>query len=105
MSGPTCPRCRRRAFSTWRKLTIGPLKRVPCESCGVALSVAPLSSVVLIVLASFAGVLGGIVALTAISGSFTLGVPLAVYVIGGVAATVPFMWLYAQFVPLVARDA
>ena len=34
-----CPRCHKRAFSMWRKIHVGPMKRVSCENCGAALTV------------------------------------------------------------------
>ncbi len=104
MSEPVCPRCSRKAFSNWRKLGIGPLKRVPCESCGVLLSAAWVPSIIAIVLASFSPVIGIVAAISIYSGPMTFKVAIAGLVASAVIASLPFAWLYARFVPLVARD-
>jgi hypothetical protein len=57
------------------------------------------------VLASFAPVVGIIVAVNIFSGPIGFAAMLSVFVIGAVAATLPFFWLFARYVPLVAKDA
>jgi hypothetical protein len=100
-----CPRCQQGAFSTWTKLCLGPLRRVPCNQCGAKLSVAWVPSTLLILLSSFVATLGGFIAMTLISNPGNLGLLLALFIAGAVGSATPFLWVYANFVPLVARDA
>jgi hypothetical protein len=104
MSEPMCPCCNRRAFSQWRKLGIGPLKRVPCESCGVLLSVAWLPSTLVLILGSFAPVLGIVAAISLTSGAISFETALAGFLVSAVVASLPFLWFYARFVPIVVKD-
>jgi hypothetical protein len=71
----------------------------------VNLSVAWLPSALLLVLLSFTMAIGGAVTMTLVSGPISFESALALLVLGSLAAGIPLMWVYAQFAPLVKRDA
>ena len=63
-----------------------------------------IPSVIAIVLTSFSPVIGVVAAISIYSGPMRFEVAIAGLVVSAVVASLPFAWLYARFVPLVARD-
>jgi hypothetical protein len=88
----TCPYCGQQALTARQKATLGPVRSVPCQSCGKRVSVSPLS------------VLAGVPFLLGIGAVWyfrasPLGI--AALIVGAVAMFV----IHEYAVPLVRRDA
>jgi hypothetical protein len=97
-----CPHCGKHCLGFWSKISLGPIGTKGCVSCGASVSVHWLLSGVLVALMSVASLAGGLLSLYAMS-PLPLGWFTAVFVLGSVLTSVPLLWLYYRFVPLVAR--
>ena len=87
-----CPYCGQEALSAFRKAVLGPMRSVPCKSCGKRISVHPRSIWVLM--------------------PFLAGIGIAIYLEGSplgiaaiVAGAIAMFALHEYLVPLVRRDA
>jgi hypothetical protein len=105
MMGTQCPHCHRQAFSAWKKIGVGPLRRVACASCGARLSVSRWPAAVGVALIAIFPVASAKVA-AAIVPIGPLSETLTAYLISAIIIGVPIIWAYAKYVPLVeVRDA
>lgn len=106
MNPLACPSCSQPCLSVLRKLSLGPARSVACRACGCRVSVAWLSGAAMLLLATVApfviaalgaGWLAGRV------GSVPFGTFAAAFVVLLLLSSLPFLWAYYRFVPLVAR--
>lgn len=95
-----CPECGNPAFSFWKKLALGPLWSKPCEHCGVRLTVGWGANAINAVLMSLSMCTVGIVVVVLSPPDLLL--PL--FAIGAGTASIPFMWTFVRYVPLIRRQ-
>ena len=100
-----CPHCGNPCLGFWAKSTLGPAHQKPCCSCGKAVSVSWLWSLPVFILAVPIGTFGSLWLVMWGINFIPSGWLIPAFVIGGVLCTLPLMWFYYRFIPLVARTA
>ena len=100
-----CPSCGAKTISFWQKQFSGPLRKIKCSSCGVAVSVPWLHNLLLSLLGSVAVPLCGVGALALVGNFHSLLSMLAVFLTGAILPLLPIAWLSHRYVPLVVRKA
>jgi hypothetical protein len=104
-SSRSCPACGKAAFSSFKKVCIGPLRGKPCEHCGINLSVKWGQSVSIILLMNVSMCVASIAAVYITSPITDLAVTIVSVLVGAVLAAIPSLWAYVHFVPIVVKDA
>jgi len=100
-----CPACGNPTFSFWQKQFLGPLRKIECQSCGVAVSVPWARNVLFSFLVGLLPPLVGVGAVALVGEFASLWSMVGVFALGTLIASAPFLWLYHRYVPLVVKKA
>ena len=102
MARSVCPHCGESNLSCWKKLGLGPARRIPCPGCGKAISVAWLPSMTMIALSSAAFWL--ILIPISLFGEMELHWFFIAAAASIAIVQLPMAWAYCRLVPLVVCD-
>ncbi len=108
MTGLNCPTCQQPCLSAWTKLGMGPARTVRCKSCGCGIGVGWLRSTLVLLCASVLPFVAATFASVEIMRQIQnppLGAFALLFVFLVALGSLPFLWAYVRFVPLVARAA
>jgi len=96
-----CPHGGQAVLPCWKKLGLGPMRRIPCPACGKPISAAWLPAMAMLALSALM-VPAVLVLDFMLFGSTARHWPLSL-TICFVAIALPLTWAWCRFVPLVAR--
>ena len=99
-----CPNCNQLTFSLWKKLFIGPFNKKACKSCGAQISVPFGISLFVIIVGQLLAFLGLALALLLVPTPVPLTTSLIFMHVGYVVGVIPFVYAYANIVPLVNKN-
>ena len=82
----------------WRKLSVGPLRKVKCKNCRCLLRVAWFPAAIILLISSLLPI-GGLLAVAAAGGFSSLwAMAIVFFVVCGVAMLIS-AWIYHRYVP------
>lgn len=98
-----CPSCLQPSFTLWQKLSLGPAKKIRCELCGAAVSVAWIKSMSIILLGCLSPPFGAVVAFLLLPQPVGLATFVVSMLIGAAVGLALLGSLYSRWVPLVIK--
>lgn len=102
MSPLACPHCQQPCVTAWSKLSLGPGRTRTCPSCHRRFSVSWWPSVAAMLFTNIFAFAVGMLLLTTMAPASTAW-SLATLTAGMVTGSLPGLWVYCRFVPLVRR--
>jgi hypothetical protein len=102
----SCPACNELAFSANQKIWLGPARTIGCSKCGARVSVAWVKSALVLALSTIAFWAGAVLGMKVALYFSTPASPLLFLssaLLGGILLSIPLLFVYVRYVPLVAR--
>ena len=105
-----CPKCNSTVTTLWRKMKLGPMRKINCPSCGCKISVAWVPYIFVSLVSQLALFFGGLAGIFLLNG-YSMPLERVIWVfpllflLGCLVVLPIIIYAHYYFVPMVSKDA